>query len=71
MCVCAAVCPDETAAWLECFKGVVKKQRQGATGVELNACDDLRRSLEICTQHASSRLLHAAVMPPDRNDVVL
>ena len=71
VCVCAAVCPSATSEWLECFKGVVKKQRQGASGVELNACDDLKRRLEICTQHASSKLLHAAVMPSDRNDVVL
>ena len=71
VCVCAAVCPSATSEWLECFKGVVKKQRQGASGVELNACDDLKRRLEICTQHASSKLLHAAVMPSDRNDAVL
>jgi hypothetical protein len=27
-------------------------------------CEELRRRLELCTQHASTRLLHAAVMPP-------
>ena len=70
VCVCA-VCPSATSEWLECFKGVVKKQRQGASGVELNACDDLKRRLEICTQHARLKAAAAAVMPSDRNDVVL
>ena len=61
MCVCAAVCSEETAAWVECFRGVARKQREGVDPSRLGSCYEARQRLEICTQNASSRLLHAAV----------
>ena len=70
VCVCNAVCPDETSAWASCFRAVAKKQREGKDTSELGNCEEARRQLDVCTQHASTRLLHAAVLPSDRSDVL-
>ena len=72
MCVCTAVCPDETQAWVRCFRSVVRKQRSSSSAHEDASganCEHLRNQLEQCTAAASSRLLHAAVMPSDREAV--
>ena len=64
VCVCHAVCPDETQAWVSCFRGVstaMKKKLPSSTN-----CEELRERLETCTQHASSRMLHAALIPAEK-----
>jgi hypothetical protein len=77
LCVCKAVCPDETAAWVQCYRTVMAARRTSKTqpahseSMPKTNCEDLRRNLEACTQYASTRLLHAAILPPDRQDVVL
>ena len=75
ICVCHATCPEETVAWVQCMRGMAKATKiaaQNGTPVPANgACDRQRHVLELCTQRATSRLLHAAVLPTDREDVGL
>ena len=65
VCVCNAACPEETAAWVKCFRRAVRKQREGADPSTFSNCDETRRRLDACTQYASTRLLHAAVIAQD------
>ncbi len=67
MCVCNAVCPDETVVWIRCFRNAVQKLREGVPLEKVGNCDEVRRKLDACTQHASSKLLHAAVLPSDKS----
>ena len=78
VCVCHAVCPAETEAWVHCYRSLVKHQKMAARSdnsaavqVPASNCEYLKRQLELCTQYASTRLLHAAVLPKDRQGTSL
>lgn len=62
VCVCTAACSEETKAWVQCYRGVARSHKQGVA-TDAN-CEELRQRLERCTQDASNKLLHAAVLPP-------
>ena len=68
VCMCMAVCNDETMAWLNCVRGEIKKHRgnkeAGFAAQRVN-CEGMRRALDKCTRYESERLLHAAVLPKD------
>ena len=72
MCMCHAVCPDATIAWVECYRRVMGARKSGeaqTASTASSACDELRHKLEKCTEYASSRMLEVAVMPQgERND---
>ena len=70
VCVCHAVCPDETQGWINCFRSVSNAAKKGQPITSTN-CEELRHRLEKCTQRASTRLLHAALIPPETIDVDL
>jgi len=59
LCLCNSVCPEETGEWLQCVQ-------RSAKGDSSETCEGQRRRLELCTQRQTSRLLHAAMLPPDR-----
>lgn len=66
ICMCLAVCNDETAAWLGCVRGEIKQHkgdREAGYAAQRINCEGSRRALEKCTQWESQRLLHAAVVP--------
>lgn len=68
VCVCRAVCPSETVAWVDCYRSVLTARRKAKAGqldgpLPNTNCEELRHRLEVCTQHASSRLMHAAILP--------
>ena len=67
VCMCHAVCPDETMAWLECMRAAARAARaakQAGGAVESSqsfaSCNERRRQLERCTQWETTRLLHVA-----------
>lgn len=67
VCMCHAVCQDETMAWLQCVKGEMKKHRgdrEAGFAAQRLHCEEKRRLVESCTQWESTRLLHLAVLPP-------
>ena len=78
VCICHSVCPSETEEWVGCFRTVQKRRKQQAQALAAGSplpqsdgqpstnCEALKRRLELCTQYASTRLLHAAVLPKDR-----
>ena len=66
VCLCHAVCPEETIAWVQCMRALRKQRKSNST---LGNCDEHYRRVEMCTQWASTRLLHAAVLPKDRHEV--
>lgn len=72
VCMCHAVCPDATIAWVECYQRVMRARKSGEARTPKtlgSACDDLRHQLEKCTEYASARMLEVAVMPQgERND---
>lgn len=63
VCVCNAVCPEETVAWVNCFRAAVRKNQKGVDYATITNCDEQRRKLDECTQRAVSQLLHAAIIP--------
>ena len=69
LCLCNAVCPDESSAWIQCARTAVRRAKADGdrTGLK-TVCEEERQRLEKCTQWASTRLLHAAVLPQDRGD---
>ena len=72
VCMCLSVCHDETMEWLQCVRSQMKLHKgdkeAGLAGQRIH-CEERRRQVESCTQYASTRLLYAAVMPQDRNEV--
>lgn len=69
VCVCNTVCPELTVEWVQCFRDTAKKAREGTDMSTLSNCDDLRRRLDECTQYASSRLVHGALLPSSKTDM--
>ena len=74
VCLCAAVCPQETTEWLQCARAAARALRAAKKGggassstatTHFAPCEAQRRRLEACTQWESTRLLHAAVLPKD------
>ena len=68
VCVCNTVCPELTVAWVQCYRNVTKRAKEGADPSTLSTCDELRRNLDKCTQHASSRLVHGALLPNGKRE---
>ena len=76
VCLCAAVCPQETTEWLQCARAAAKVLRAAkkggsngsTTATHLAPCEAQLRRLEACAQWESTRLLHAAVLPKDDHE---
>ena len=77
VCVCHSVCPSETEAWVGCFRDVQQQRKKAASesspppgstprGPTTN-CEALKKELELCTQYASTRILHSTVFPKEKH----
>jgi len=70
LCLCSSVCPDETEAWTVCVRKAAKAIRDQEP-VSPESCEAYRVRLERCTQRQTSLLLRAALVPPDRDGLML
>jgi len=71
LCICASVCPEETAAWAACARKAARALREGGDQAQHECCYAYRRRLENCAQRQTSIIVQAALLPPDRDDLTL
>ncbi|KAL1503407.1 hypothetical protein AB1Y20_011458 [Prymnesium parvum] len=69
LCLCHALCEEETVAWARCARKAAKAVKAGHEPEE--DCTSYRVKLSRCTQRQVSYLLQAALVPCDKHDVSL
>eukprot|EP00316_Scyphosphaera_apsteinii_P021552 CAMPEP_0119323776 /NCGR_PEP_ID=MMETSP1333-20130426/61573_1 /TAXON_ID=418940 /ORGANISM="Scyphosphaera apsteinii, Strain RCC1455" /LENGTH=169 /DNA_ID=CAMNT_0007331315 /DNA_START=76 /DNA_END=585 /DNA_ORIENTATION=- len=69
LCLCNSTCPEQTRLWLDCVRKAAKALKENHPPPE--SCVGYRRRLERCAQGQTSTLLHAALLPPNRDDATL
>jgi hypothetical protein len=69
LCLCDAVCAQETHAWAQCARSAARALRSG--NEPSSNCATLRANLERCTHRQTSHILQTALVPTGRDDVGL